>query len=213
MQVTVVIASYKYGHLLGNAIESVLSQTRKADRILVVDDAGGDNSCEIAKKYGLECIKREKNLGTAKNFDDIVRNHIDTERAMFLGADNWLHPTYLEKVMSSEADIVSTDIIVTGELAEKWALRLNDEEKDFNNGYIEWRFNGEDINKGNYIHGSSLFNAQKAKHYGCRGNDYNGMCVDWELWKDFINGGGKHQHIQEPLLYYRRHRFNFTNDF
>ena len=37
--ITVVISSYKYGHLAAHCIESVLCQTKKADKILFVDDA------------------------------------------------------------------------------------------------------------------------------------------------------------------------------
>jgi hypothetical protein len=40
--ITVVISSYKYGHLAAHCIESVLCQTKKADKILFVDDGVGD---------------------------------------------------------------------------------------------------------------------------------------------------------------------------
>ena len=40
--ITVVIASYQYGHLAAHCIESVLCQSRKPDKILFVDDGVGD---------------------------------------------------------------------------------------------------------------------------------------------------------------------------
>ena len=39
--VTVVVASYKYGHLAAHCIESLLSQTRLPDSVLFVDDGIG----------------------------------------------------------------------------------------------------------------------------------------------------------------------------
>ena len=39
---TVVVASYQYGHLAAHCIESLLSQTKAPDKILFVDDGVGD---------------------------------------------------------------------------------------------------------------------------------------------------------------------------
>ena len=49
--VTVVVASYKYGHLAAHCIESLLSQTRLPDRVLFVDDGVGD-LIKIASEKG-----------------------------------------------------------------------------------------------------------------------------------------------------------------
>jgi len=42
MTYSVVIASYKYGHLASHCIESVLAQTKPFDKIYFVDDGAGD---------------------------------------------------------------------------------------------------------------------------------------------------------------------------
>ena len=39
---TIVIASYRYGHLAAHCIESILSQTKAPEKILFVDDGVGD---------------------------------------------------------------------------------------------------------------------------------------------------------------------------
>ena len=44
MTYSLVICSYKYGHLAAHAIESALSQSKRFDKIYFVDDGVGD--CE-----------------------------------------------------------------------------------------------------------------------------------------------------------------------
>lgn len=50
--VAVVIVCHNYGRFLQEAIESVLSQTRQADEIVIVDDASDDETAAVARQYG-----------------------------------------------------------------------------------------------------------------------------------------------------------------
>ena len=61
--ITIVISSFHYGHLASHCIESVLSQTKRPERILFVDDGAGD--CEHLQKIypEVEYVLREQNLG------------------------------------------------------------------------------------------------------------------------------------------------------
>jgi glycosyltransferase involved in cell wall biosynthesis len=113
MSITVIVLSYRYGHLVSQAIESVLSQTRQPDKILVIDDGVGD--CRhVPKLYPeVEFHERHKNLGQLKSFQDAL-SRVETKRYMILGADNWLSLDALERLEKEEADIVSYDIIVVG---------------------------------------------------------------------------------------------------
>ena len=58
--VSVVIVSHNYGRFLGDCIKSVLSQTRRPQEILVVDDSSSDNTKEVAKEYLLDGVKYER---------------------------------------------------------------------------------------------------------------------------------------------------------
>lgn len=204
--ITVAIVSYKYGHLVAQAIESVLCQTLKPE-ILVVDDAVGDVE-EVAKKYPVKFILRDHNFGTVDNFNDILMNHIHTSKVMMLGADNYLRPDALELMNKVEADIVSSDIALIGTEAEVFSKtdKKITEKKD---GYLIWRFVKRDIERNNYIHGSSLYNVDKAKKFGYKGVNDKYPCEDWMLFKAMLRDGATHKHISEPLLFYRRHKHNF----
>lgn len=200
--ITVCIVSYHYAHLLAQAIESIICQTLKPDRILVVDDGAHDGAEMVCSKYsGIEPLIREKNLGRIPNFADIL-NRVNTDKNVMLGADNWFHPQALERMVSEDADIVSTDICLVGEGAEAFGTKVG---AVFSDGYWIWKFPSTgDIRKMNFI-GSSLYETKIAQRFGySRGPD-----EDWELWQDMLlKAAATHRHVPAPLLYYRRHCLN-----
>jgi glycosyltransferase involved in cell wall biosynthesis len=211
MTIGVAIVSYHYGHLVAQAISSVLGQTRKADQIVVIDDASNDMTCQVAKMYNLPCICRPKNLGTQDNFRDILLNVFTTDLCMYLGADNWLHPQYLElteQKIKDNVKVVGTDCFIVGEYGQEVAKL--DEVRDWYTekyGYPVWHYPKGDIFDHNYIHGSALCERKALLDV----NGYEGDChIDNDLWKRIAQRGYDLDKIDEPLLYYRKHRFNFN---
>ncbi len=198
---TVVVASYTYGHLAAHCLESLLSQTRRPDRILFVDDGIGD--CKHLPEIYPEVtyIFRGGNLGTVDNFQDMLMR-VTTEYTMFLGADNWLRSDAIEKVMNEapEADIVTYEVIVTGE--HKMAHRDAHLPDAMREGDVHWRWDGH--------HGSMLYRTSlgQAAGYAQREGGENSE-EDWVLWDRMLELGAKRAHVPEPLLFYRRHRENF----
>jgi glycosyltransferase involved in cell wall biosynthesis len=199
-----VISSYKYGHLAAHCIESILCQTTKYDKIWFVDDGVGD--CKhLPKLYpNINFVLREHNLGVVENFDDML-NKVDTDYVMFLGADNWLRADALEslKEMSIENDIVTYDIIVTGELRnqiwESYSFACQDYQGDY-----YW-------SREKKHHGSMLYRTQLAKIVGGYAHDLKigKMAEDQNLWDKMIKEGARVSHVPKGLLYYRRHKENF----
>ncbi len=210
--ISVCIFSYKYAHLLAQAIESVLCQSRKPDKIYVIDDGAKDGVDEVLEKYsdyGIIPILREENLGIVNNFQDVLMR-LDTTHALMLGGDNYLHPNTLEELEKVNSDIVSYDIILFGTEAQKFASRRSCK---MINGYYVWQFKKGNIRAGNYIHGSSLYNVELAKKFGYKKNPKSRLSEeDYMLWKAMIlDGNATHQHVEKPFLYYRRHKNNFQN--
>lgn len=94
-RVAVVIPCFRQAHFLGQAIESVLDQSRAADEVVVVDDGSPDNTAEVAANYpGVRCI-RQDNAGLAG-----ARNRglgeTASEFIVFLDADDRLLREALE---------------------------------------------------------------------------------------------------------------------
>lgn len=206
MTITVVICSYKYGHLAAQAVESVLNQTRKPDRILFVDDGVGD--CRhIERLYPeVEFMERPENLGIVENFNDLL-NRVETDKVMFLGADNYLDLETLSVLENFEEDIISYDIAVFG--SERDYFMRTRGITQMAHGMGLWRFQKGNILETNYIHGSSLYDVTKAKKVGYKASGGQNTEEDWYLFKGMIQNGATHRHIPEPLLFYRRHRENF----
>lgn len=198
--VTVVIASFHYGHLAAHAIESILCQTRKADKILFVDDAAGD--CHHLRKLypEVEFTFRDKNLGVVDNFQDMLFK-VNTPKVLFLGADNWLRADALELLLAQDTDIVTYDIMVTGTLRENIARSYPTRQRQ---GDLYWDRTGS-------WHGSMLYNTTLAKKAGgyAKGTSVHNTEEDMVLWQRMLKNGATVSHVPQGLLYYRRHRENF----
>lgn len=192
-----IITSYNYGHLAAHAIESALNQTKKFDEILLIDDGVGD--CQHLRKLYSEIriLQRRSNLGIVRNFNKAL-NQVTTNKVLFLGADNWLHPRTLEMLSGDKSDIVTYDCYMVGH----WDMTKTAQyEQD---GYVAWKTNGTP-------HGSSLYNVELARQVGgyeASGNKHTEE--DSVLFNKMIKAGASVGYIERPLLYYRMHKGNFN---
>ena len=93
--VTVVIPCYNQARFLGEAIESVLSQTYQHFELIVVDDGSTDETSEVAKGYEGVRLIRQENRGLSGARNTGIR-HSGGEFLVFLDADDRLLPGALE---------------------------------------------------------------------------------------------------------------------
>jgi glycosyltransferase involved in cell wall biosynthesis len=199
--VTVVISSYRYGHLAAHCIESVLCQTVKPNRILFVDDGVGDCNHLIDLYPDVEFVIRENNMGTVDNFQDMLMR-VETEYTMFLGADNWLRDDTLELLLKEDSDIVTYDIFVTGELKDKFY------ESGLNRGFIKYEGGYYWSRKGGH-HGSMLYRTSIGQQAGYAASGGKNSEEDLVMWNRMLKLGATVSHVEQSLLYYRRHKENF----
>ena len=70
MKISIIMASYNYADIIGEAIESVINQTYTDWELIIVDDGSKDDSVEVIKKYltdtRIKLFVNEENLGLAK---------------------------------------------------------------------------------------------------------------------------------------------------
>jgi glycosyltransferase involved in cell wall biosynthesis len=200
--ITVVIASYRYGHLAAHCIESLLAQTIHPERILFVDDGGLDCSHLPGLYPNIEYILRPKNWGIVDNFQNVL-SQINTEYVLFIGADNWLRSDAIELLSNASTDIVTYDIVVTGELKEEILDRVPGETVPYQ-GDLYW-------DRQEQHHGSMMYRTALGQKIGYKKRYQDGAHPqeDWNLWDKMLEQGASVASIKEGLLFYRRHRENF----
>jgi glycosyltransferase involved in cell wall biosynthesis/SAM-dependent methyltransferase len=95
MTVAVVIPTYNHAQFLGEALESVLAQSRPADEIIVVDDGSNDDPEAIVRRFpGVKYVRRENGgLSAARNTG---LSSSTADKIVFLDADDLLHPGAVE---------------------------------------------------------------------------------------------------------------------
>jgi glycosyltransferase involved in cell wall biosynthesis len=100
---SVIIAAYNAGEYIGRALESVASQTRAPDEVIVIDDGSTDDTAErikaFQKRSSLNLILQQqankglpatRNIGVRSSRSDLVA---------FLDADDTIYPAFLEQTI------------------------------------------------------------------------------------------------------------------
>jgi glycosyltransferase involved in cell wall biosynthesis len=70
--ISFVIPCYRLAHLLGECIESILSQTYNDFEVLVMDDCSPDSTAEVSNSFQddrIKHIRNEQNLGHLRNYN------------------------------------------------------------------------------------------------------------------------------------------------
>lgn len=97
MTIGVIITVFNLERFVAEALTSVLNQTRKADRIIVVNDGSSDNSQQIIEKFlpHVEIITNSTNQGVLPSVLKAVK-HLNTEVVALLDGDDVWEPEKLE---------------------------------------------------------------------------------------------------------------------
>lgn len=108
--VTIGIPVYNGADTLRRAVESAVAQTHPVDMIYISDNASTDATPEIgralAAEYGPRVVftRQETSLGMSGNFGHVL-HAAQTDYFMWLAADDWIAPTYVERTLTElEAD-------------------------------------------------------------------------------------------------------------
>ena len=93
--IAVIIPTFNHARFLGEAITSVLAQTRAADEIIVVDDGSTDDPASVVKQFPCVKLIRRVNGGPSAARNTGLRI-CTADYVAFLDADDRLLPTALE---------------------------------------------------------------------------------------------------------------------
>ena len=219
MKISIVMASYNYASIIGEAIESVINQTYKDWELIIVDDGSTDNSVEVIKKYlndnRIKLYINEKNLGLAKTLRKGIQ-YSTSDWIAFLESDDKFFPNALEekvKAISSDADIIFTNLELIGNenlkllylqhfenIKTYWKLLIN-------TGFVE-NF-AQYISNVNLIPTFSVVMVKKNLLMKCNFNSLCKSSLDYFLWAQLSLY--KVYYLDIKLTYWRLHDDSYIN--
>jgi GT2 family glycosyltransferase len=221
---TLIIVNHNYGHFVSECIESVRKQSLMPFEIHLVDDFSGDGSRDLLPTLvdTEKLFLNDKNLGIVDNFNNAM-TRVTTEFAMFLGADNYLHPRAVELIGRSlsknpTADIAYFDMLIVGPLGSELASKVSAKKVGFstrdNLDVFYWEFpdftpeSAERLKSNNFINGSAVFRTEAFRGVGGYKKSYP---EDHNLWLRIVENGSNAVRVPNPLLYYRQHSVSQAN--
>lgn len=219
MKISIVMASYNYAPIIGEAIESVINQTYKDWELIIVDDGSTDNSVEVIKKYlsdnRIKLYINEKNLGLAKTVRKGIQ-YSTSDWIAFLESDDKFFPNALEekvKAISTDADIIFSDLELFGD--KECIIHLQKHFDKLNNFIVNLKKSGfienfaKILPKINVIPTFSVVMTKKELLAKC---DFNPLCkstLDYYLWAQLACY--KVYYINKKLTYWRMHKDSYIN--
>ena len=102
-KVAVIIVNFNSGTLLRECLRHLRVQTRRPDRIIVVDNASDDDSAESleAEYTEVECIRLDHNCGFAVANNLAVRQAGEVQWLALLNPDAFPEPDWLERLLAT----------------------------------------------------------------------------------------------------------------
>lgn len=128
MRITVFTPTFNRANLLSHCYESLLRQTDKRFKWLVVDDGSSDNTKEVVDKWIAEgqidiTYVHKENGGLHTTYNTAIEN-IDTELSVCIDSDDWLADNAIELILNlwdtykadDLAGIIGLDIKTDGKI-------------------------------------------------------------------------------------------------
>lgn len=197
--VTVVVTCHNYGRYLAECLDSLLAQTVRPRHIKVYDDASTDETSRVAGWYarcGVEYQRLDcRDVSLVKNR---ALSEATTPWILFVDADNWLDPRYLEFLCAGHGGDPAVGIVYP-------TLRLFGARSDV---HLAQPFDLDTLRRQNYTDTCSLLRVAAARevngYLAARLDPYE----DWGLHLRLAARGWKGRPAPRALLHYRTHDAN-----
>ncbi len=118
-KVSIIMACYNCEKTLRKAVDSILAQTYENWVMICCDDGSQDKTLEILKEYEATypekfvVIKNEVNSKLPYSLNHCLE-HVETQLVARMDADDWCHPTRLEKQVRYLQEHPEVDLVGTG---------------------------------------------------------------------------------------------------
>jgi glycosyltransferase involved in cell wall biosynthesis len=199
--VSVVIPSHDYGHFVGEAIDSVLSQTYEAVEAIVVDDGSADDTQQVLARYGsrIRTVRLDgRGVSVARNEGFNVSTG---EFVVFLDADDLLLPDAIAAQVAHFEQHPDADA-VHGQWYHCDVRRCT------------WRLAGNPHQVGDILRHIVLGNVAAIHAVMTRRRTIAAAggfdpavsyTADWEMWLRLATRGHRFGFVRRPVAVYRVH--------
>ncbi len=200
--VTIIMPAYNCDKYLREAVESVIAQTYKEWRLLIIDDCSKDGTTALAEKLAeqdsrITVLYNEKNLGVSGTRNRGIRE-ADSEWIAFLDSDDAWTPDKLEKQFALIEQIPEAKLLYTG----SGFMKENGERMDFTL-HVPEKISRRELLKQNRLScSSSLVKRELLLKYPMP--EKGTMHEDFAVWLRILEDEQYAYGIDEPLLIYRR---------
>lgn len=214
MKITIVIPTYNSENYIKKTLDSVLKQSDKVDRIIIIDDCSKDNTVGFVKAYinsynNIELICLNNNLGPA-GIRNYALEYVNEDFVMFLDHDDLID---INLIKEYKENLKYTNDVV---FIYSDAVQININDKVISEPVVYNYMNKNDI-LGDFIVRNRilsmtgiLINTNKLKEIG--GFDEKLFySQDWDLWLRLINKG-EIIHINKTFINIRRHLNNTSRN-
>ncbi len=152
-RVNVILPSYRHARYLQQRIESIVFQTYKKIKLVVIDDCSQDGSDDIIRKlqqeYHFEYIKRKKNSGTPFSAWEYAAKHFDKGLVWICESDDFAEVTLLETAVDFFLKNKNLTIFYCNSwIVDENGARVGSTVTYFLNFWKDGRWNKEYINDG-----------------------------------------------------------------
>jgi glycosyltransferase involved in cell wall biosynthesis len=215
-QVSFVVPCYQLAHLLGECVNSILSQTFGDFEILIMDDCSPDNTPLVAASYAdprVRHVRNDPNLGHLRNYN----KGISLARGRYtwlISADDRLRT---REVLARYVDVMDRHPNAGFVFCPGIGLENGQE-----TGLLEYAWHGSNdrvfdrreffvklLNSNSVLAASGMVRASVYRQLGVFPLNMP-FAADWYLWLLF----SLHHdvaYIGEPSVHYRQHGLNMTN--
>lgn len=218
--VTILTTCYNHENFIGPAIESVISQTFKDWKMVLLDDHSTDGSRDVIKAFAakdprIEYYFDDQNLRKAARLNTYL-DKIDSPFVALLDSDDYWRPDRLENQLAvfeahPEVSVCYSDGLVVDSREKPKSGELWEEVKEDQRFSEIHRVPGKrsgdlyaELLRGNFIFYSSTL----IRHSVMKGIEFvsvHNLGEDWFFFLDIAKRGGKYHYTEEPLTYYRIH--------
>jgi glycosyltransferase involved in cell wall biosynthesis len=206
--ISIPVFTYNGAHFLREQLDSLFSQTYKNIEVIACDDGSTDETKKILQEYetkhGLVCHFNETNIGVNKN----------VEKALSLCNGDFIAPSDQDDIWKSEKLQILLDHIGENTLIYSTSTAI-DQDGQILNGYIPQKHNLIQGNNNkafffdNCVSGHTMMFKRELVPFllPFPGTIY----PDW--WIAFVASTyGPIEYYKEPLVYYRRHDTQMTQN-